>query len=245
MISGVPNAVIRIRARVGQQLAQRRRAATGRSCRAAARSSTTTSNGSAVVVTLRSADCASAACSTSNPRSESDSATDHRINGSSSTTRTWRGNFSAAREIFPLSIARSFGGFLAEKIVHAACDVFMPAGHQESRHALIASPVFRSRRSNAWLACLVLKHRLPDFAGRLCEEPWWHSRTFWSRRISANRRAWRWPTAATWRAHYNARLHVLHVVEDIMIRYSSEVGFALPDLQEDLEKPLRAATSTR
>ena len=35
---------------------------------------------------------------------------------------------------------------------------------------------------------------------------------------------------------YNARLHVMHVVEDVMLRYSSEVGLALPALQEDLEK---------
>ncbi len=35
---------------------------------------------------------------------------------------------------------------------------------------------------------------------------------------------------------YNATLHVLHVVEDVMMRYSPEVGFAIPDLQKDLEK---------
>ncbi|MGE3489026.1 MAG: universal stress protein [Vicinamibacterales bacterium] len=35
---------------------------------------------------------------------------------------------------------------------------------------------------------------------------------------------------------YNATLHVLHVVEDVMMRYSPEVGFAVPDLQRDLEK---------
>ena len=34
---------------------------------------------------------------------------------------------------------------------------------------------------------------------------------------------------------YNARLHVLHVVEDVMMRYSSEIGFALPQVQQDLE----------
>jgi universal stress protein A len=38
---------------------------------------------------------------------------------------------------------------------------------------------------------------------------------------------------------YNARLHVLHVVENIMIRYSSEVGFAVPDFQGDLETAAR------
>ena len=35
---------------------------------------------------------------------------------------------------------------------------------------------------------------------------------------------------------YGATLHVLHVVEDVMMRYSPEVGFAVPDLQRDLEK---------
>lgn len=35
---------------------------------------------------------------------------------------------------------------------------------------------------------------------------------------------------------YHATLHVLHVVEDVMMRYSPEVGFAVPDLQRDLEK---------
>lgn len=38
---------------------------------------------------------------------------------------------------------------------------------------------------------------------------------------------------------YNARLHVLHAVENIMIRYSSEVGFAVPDFQGDLETAAR------
>ena len=38
---------------------------------------------------------------------------------------------------------------------------------------------------------------------------------------------------------YRARLHVLNVVENIMIRYSSEVGFALPDFQGDLEEAAR------
>ena len=38
---------------------------------------------------------------------------------------------------------------------------------------------------------------------------------------------------------YGARLHVLHVIEDVMIRYSSEIGFALPELQADLEKAAR------
>lgn len=34
---------------------------------------------------------------------------------------------------------------------------------------------------------------------------------------------------------YNARLHVLHVVEDVMLRYTPEVGFIDSDLQQDLE----------
>lgn len=38
---------------------------------------------------------------------------------------------------------------------------------------------------------------------------------------------------------YNARLHVLHVVEDVMLRYAPEVSFATPDLQRDLEKTAR------
>lgn len=38
---------------------------------------------------------------------------------------------------------------------------------------------------------------------------------------------------------YGATLHVLHVVEDVMMRYSPEVGFAIPDLQKDLEKAAR------
>lgn len=38
---------------------------------------------------------------------------------------------------------------------------------------------------------------------------------------------------------YDATLHVLHVTEDVMMRYSPEVGFAVPDLQKDLEKASR------
>jgi nucleotide-binding universal stress UspA family protein len=34
---------------------------------------------------------------------------------------------------------------------------------------------------------------------------------------------------------YNARLHVLHVVEDVLLRYSPEVGYAMPQMQKDLE----------
>lgn len=35
---------------------------------------------------------------------------------------------------------------------------------------------------------------------------------------------------------YGATLHVLHVVEDMSIRYSTEMGFALPDMQKNFEK---------
>ena len=35
---------------------------------------------------------------------------------------------------------------------------------------------------------------------------------------------------------YDTTLHVLHVVEDVMMRYAPEVGFSVPDLQKDLEK---------
>ena len=38
---------------------------------------------------------------------------------------------------------------------------------------------------------------------------------------------------------YGAALHVLHVVEDILLRYSPELGFATPDLQRDLETAAR------
>jgi len=38
---------------------------------------------------------------------------------------------------------------------------------------------------------------------------------------------------------YGARLHVLHVIEDVMSRYSSESGCALPERQADLEKAAR------
>lgn len=34
---------------------------------------------------------------------------------------------------------------------------------------------------------------------------------------------------------YNATLHVLHVVEDVLMRYSSEIGFAMPQVQTELE----------
>ena len=45
--------------------------------------------------------------------------------------------------------------------------------------------------------------------------------------------------------NYNARLHVMHVVEDVMLRYSSEVGLALPALQEDLVKAARKQLESR
>ena len=35
---------------------------------------------------------------------------------------------------------------------------------------------------------------------------------------------------------FNARLHVVHVVEDVLMRYSPEVSFSVPELQRDLEK---------
>ena len=38
---------------------------------------------------------------------------------------------------------------------------------------------------------------------------------------------------------YSARLHVLHVVEDVMMRYGAESGFALPQVQTDLERVAR------
>lgn len=35
---------------------------------------------------------------------------------------------------------------------------------------------------------------------------------------------------------FQAQLHVLHVVEDMVLRYSPEVGIAMPQLQQDLEQ---------
>jgi nucleotide-binding universal stress UspA family protein len=35
---------------------------------------------------------------------------------------------------------------------------------------------------------------------------------------------------------YGATLHVLHVVEDVTLRYASEFTAALPDIQKDIEK---------
>jgi len=45
--------------------------------------------------------------------------------------------------------------------------------------------------------------------------------------------------------NYNARLHVMHVVEDVMLRYGAEVGMALPALQEDLVKGARRELESR
>lgn len=45
--------------------------------------------------------------------------------------------------------------------------------------------------------------------------------------------------------NYNARLHVMHVVEDVMLRYGAEVGMALPALQEDLVKAARRDLESR
>lgn len=38
---------------------------------------------------------------------------------------------------------------------------------------------------------------------------------------------------------YGATLHVLNVTEDVLMRYSPEVGFAVPELQKDLENAAR------
>jgi nucleotide-binding universal stress UspA family protein len=38
---------------------------------------------------------------------------------------------------------------------------------------------------------------------------------------------------------YSATLHVLHVTEDVLMRYSPEVAFAVPELQKDLEQAAR------
>lgn len=35
---------------------------------------------------------------------------------------------------------------------------------------------------------------------------------------------------------FNARLHLVHMVEDVMMRYSPEVSFAVPELQKNLEE---------
>jgi nucleotide-binding universal stress UspA family protein len=38
---------------------------------------------------------------------------------------------------------------------------------------------------------------------------------------------------------YNARLHVLNIVEDMLMRYTSEVGFGAPQMQAELEETAR------
>jgi nucleotide-binding universal stress UspA family protein len=38
---------------------------------------------------------------------------------------------------------------------------------------------------------------------------------------------------------YNATLHVLHVTENILLRYAPEVGFAVPEMQRDLDRAAR------
>ena len=43
---------------------------------------------------------------------------------------------------------------------------------------------------------------------------------------------------------YKAQLHVLHVVEDVVLRYSPEVGMALPQLQVDLENAAKREFET-
>ena len=35
---------------------------------------------------------------------------------------------------------------------------------------------------------------------------------------------------------FKARLHLVHMVEDVMVRYSPEVAFGVPELQKNLEK---------
>ena len=40
---------------------------------------------------------------------------------------------------------------------------------------------------------------------------------------------------------YQAQLHVLNVVEDVVLRYSPEVGIAMPQLQKDLEQAAHRA----
>jgi nucleotide-binding universal stress UspA family protein len=44
---------------------------------------------------------------------------------------------------------------------------------------------------------------------------------------------------------YGARLHVMHVVDDVLMRYSGEVGFVLPSMQEDLDNAARRELEAR
>lgn len=45
--------------------------------------------------------------------------------------------------------------------------------------------------------------------------------------------------------NYHARLHVLHVVEDMTLRYASEVGFGPASLQQELEVASRRDLNAR
>jgi nucleotide-binding universal stress UspA family protein len=45
--------------------------------------------------------------------------------------------------------------------------------------------------------------------------------------------------------HYGARLHVLHIVEDVMTRYATEAGYLMPSMQEDLAKAARRELDAR
>ena len=45
--------------------------------------------------------------------------------------------------------------------------------------------------------------------------------------------------------NYNAQLHLLHVVEDVMTRYSSEIGILVPSIQEEVEKASRRELEAR
>ena len=38
---------------------------------------------------------------------------------------------------------------------------------------------------------------------------------------------------------YNATLHLLHVTEDILLRYAPEVGLVVPEMQRDLDRAAR------
>jgi nucleotide-binding universal stress UspA family protein len=44
---------------------------------------------------------------------------------------------------------------------------------------------------------------------------------------------------------FGARLHVMHVVDDVMMRYSPDAGFMLPSIQADLEQQGRADLEKR
>ena len=43
---------------------------------------------------------------------------------------------------------------------------------------------------------------------------------------------------------YGASLHVVHVVEDVLMRYSPEVSFAVPEMQRDLEQAAASEMAT-